>query len=385
VAEGIRVGLVGYKFMGKAHSNAYHKVAQFFNLPKPPVMRAICGRSEVAVEAVAERWGWESVETDYRRLVARDDIDLIDISTPNNTHAEIAIAAAKAGKHVASEKPLAMNAAEARKMLQAVERAGVKHMVWFNYRRVPAIALAKKLIDEGELGRIFHVRAVYLQDWIVDPKFPLVWRLRQEVAGSGAHGDLNAHIVDLARYLIGEFASVVGMSETFIKERPLEAEASGLSARAATRKGKVTVDDAVLFLARFRNGAIGSFEATRFAIGRKNGERIEINGEKGSLAFNFERMNELEFYSAKDAPDRRGFKTILVTEPVHPYISAWWPPGHIIGYEHTFVNQAADLVTGIAEDRPLSPNFADGLRCQQVLDAVLDSSKSGTWVKIPKE
>jgi predicted dehydrogenase len=384
VAEGIRIGLVGYKFMGKAHSNAYHRVAQFFSLPKPPVMKAICGRSEVAVEAMAERWGWESVETDYRRLVARDDIDLIDISTPNNTHAEIAIAAAKAGKHVVSEKPLAMNAAEAKKMLEAVQKAGVRHMVWFNYRRVPAIALAKKLIDEGALGRIFHVRAVYLQDWIVDPKFPLVWRLRREVAGSGAHGDLNAHIIDLARYLVGEFASVVGMSETFIKERPLEAEASGLGARAAARKGKVTVDDAVLFLARFRNGAIGSFEATRFAIGRKNGERIEINGEKGSLAFDFERMNELEFYSEEDPPDRRGFKTILVTEPVHPYISAWWPPGHIIGYEHTFVNQAADLLTGIAQDKPLSPDFGDGLRCQQVLDAVLDSAKSGTWVKVPK-
>jgi len=384
MAEGIRIGLVGYKFMGKAHSNAYLNVARFFNLPQPPVMKAICGRSEAAVRAVAEQWGWESVETDYHKLVARDDIDLIDIATPNNTHAEIAIAAAKAGKHVVSEKPLAMNVAEARKMLQAVRRAGVKHMVWFNYRRVPAIALAKKLIEEGRLGRIFHIRAVYLQDWIVDPEFPLVWRLRREVAGSGAHGDLNAHIIDLARYLVGEFASVVGMSETFIKERPLEVEAGGLSGRGGRKRGKVTVDDAVLFLARFRNGAIGSFEATRFATGRKNGERIEINGEKGSLVFNFERMNELEFYSAEDAPGEQGFKTILVTEPVHPYMSAWWPPGHIIGYEHTFVNQAADLLTGIAEDKPLSPDFEDGLRCQQVLDAVLESCKTGRWVRIPK-
>ena len=384
MAQGIRIGLVGYKFMGKAHSNAYLNVARFFDLPKPPVMRAICGRSRAAVRAVAERWGWESVETDYRKLVQRDDIDLIDIATPNNTHAKIAIAAAKAGKHVVSEKPLAMNVAEARKMLQAVRRARVKHMVWFNYRRVPAIALAKKLIQQGELGRIFHVRAIYLQDWIVDPKFPLVWRLRKPIAGSGAHGDLNAHITDLARYLVGEFESVVGMSETFIKERPLEAEASGLSARGRKSKGKVTVDDAVLFLARFRSGAIGSFEATRFAIGRKNGERIEINGEKGSLAFNFERMNELEVYSAKDPADRQGFKTILATEPVHPYISAWWPPGHIIGYEHTFVNQAADLLTGIARNRRLSPDFEDGLRCQQVLDAVLRSSRTGRWVRIPK-
>jgi predicted dehydrogenase len=384
MAEGIRIGLVGYKFMGKAHSNAYLNVGRFFDLPKPPIMKAICGRSKGAVRAVAERWGWESVETDYRKLIERDDIDLIDIATPNSTHAKIAIAAARAGKHVVCEKPLAMDTAEARKMLAAVRKARVKHMVWFNYRRVPAIALAKKLIKEGELGRIFHVRAIYLQDWIVDPKFPLVWRLRRSIAGSGAHGDLNAHIIDLARYLVGEFASVVGMSETFIKERPLEAEASGLSARGGKRKGKVTVDDAVLFLARFRNGTLGSFEATRFAIGRKNGERIEINGEKGSLAFNFERMDELELYSAKDAPDRQGFKTIMVTEPVHPYMSAYWPPGHIIGYEHTFVNQAADLLTGIARNRRLSPDFEDGLRCQQVLDAVLQSAKRRRWVTIPK-
>ena len=384
MARGIRIGLVGYKFMGKAHSNAYLNVGRFFDLPRPPVMKAICGRSEAAVRAVARRWGWESVETDYRKLVERDDIDLIDIATPNNTHAKIAIAAAKAGKHLVSEKPLAMNVAEAKKMLQAARRARVKHMVWFNYRRVPAIALARKLIQQGELGRIFHVRVVYLQDWIVDPKFPLVWRLRKPIAGSGAHGDLNAHIIDLARYLVGEFASVVGMSETFIKERPLEAEATGLSARGRKKKGRVTVDDAVLFLARFRSGAIGSFEATRFATGRKNGERIEINGEKGSLAFNFERMNELEVYSAKDPADRQGFKTILATEPVHPYISAWWPPGHIIGYEHTFINQAADLLTGIAKNRRLSPDFEDGLRCQQVLDAVLQSCKTGRWVRIPK-
>ena len=276
MAKEIRIGLVGYKFMGKAHSNAYLNVARFFDLPAPPVMRAICGRSEAAVREVARRWGWESVETDYRRLVARDDIDLIDIATPNNTHAKIAIAAAKAGKHVVSEKPLAMNVAEAGEMLRAVTTAGVRHMVWFNYRRIPAIALARKLIQQGELGRIFHIRAAYLQDWIVDPGFPLVWRLRKAIAGSGAHGDLNAHITDLARYLVGEFESVVGMSETFVKERPLEAEASGLSARGGRKKGKVTVDDAALFLARFRNGAIGSFEGTRFATGRKNGERLEI-------------------------------------------------------------------------------------------------------------
>jgi predicted dehydrogenase len=380
--EELNVGLVGYKFMGKAHSNAWLNVAKFFDLPLKPVMRAICGRTEDAVRAVAENWGWEGYETDYKNLVTREDIDLVDVSTPNNTHAEISIAAAEAGKDVVCEKPFAMNVAQAKEMLQAVKEAGVRHMVWFNYRRVPAVALARRLIDEGRIGKIYHFRAQYLQDWIMDPEFPLVWRLRKEVAGSGAHGDLNAHITDLARYLVGEIDEVVGMSETFIKERPLEAEAAGLSATSAQKRGEVTVDDTVLFLARFANGAVGSFECTRFGGGRKNGERFEINGEKGTLAFNFERMNELEFFSREEPQELQGFKTILVTEAVHPYIEAYWPPGHLIGYEHTFVSQAADLVKGIAEGTELKPDFEDGLRNQEVLDAVMKSCEERAWIKV---
>lgn len=379
----IGIGLVGYKFMGKAHSHAYRDVAQFFQLKASPAMRTLCGRNEEAVKEVANTWGWQSCETDYKKLVERDDIQLVDVATPNNTHAEIAFAAARAGKHVACEKPLAMTVSEAKEMLQAVTEAGVKHMVWFNYRRVPAIALAKRLIDEGKLGRLFHIRAQYLQSWIIDPEFPLVWRLRKGVAGSGALGDLGAHLIDLARYLVGEFDEVMGMTETFIKERPQELESGGLAARGGTARGEVTVDDATLFLARFEGGAIGSFEATRFAQGRKNAERLEINGSKGSLCFDFERMNELEFYSVEDDAHTQGFRTIMVTEPeTHPYVSAYWPPGHIIGYEHTFINQAADLIDGIAGDRGLSPDFEDGLRCQQVLEAVLKSAAERAWVKV---
>ncbi|KPJ58793.1 MAG: dehydrogenase [Planctomycetes bacterium DG_23] len=382
--EELNVGLVGCGFMGKAHSNAWLNTGKFFNLPIQPGMKAICAlpEDEDALRRMAENWGWEGYVTDYKELVTREDIDLVDVATPNNTHAEISIAAAEAGKNVSCEKPLAMNVAEAKEMLQAVKEAGVRHMVWFNYRRVPAVALARRLIDEGRIGKIYHFRAQYLQDWIMDPEFPLVWRLRKEVGGSGAHGDLNAHITDLARYLVGEIDEVVGMSETFIKERPLEAEAVGLTATAGEKRGQVTVDDTVLFLARFENGAVGSFEGTRFGAGRKNGERFEINGEKGTLAFDFERMNELEFFSREDPEGLQGFKTILATEPGHPYMEAYWPPGHLIGYEHTFVSQAADLVKGIAEGTELKPDFEDGLRNQEVLDAVLKSCEERAWIKV---
>ena len=382
--EELNVGLVGCGFMGKAHSNAWLNTGKFFNLPIQPVMKAICAlpEDEDALRRMAENWGWEGYVTDYKELVTREDIDLVDVATPNNTHAEISIAAAEAGKNVSCEKPLAMNVAEAKEMLQAVKEAGVRHMVWFNYRRVPAVALARRLIDEGRIGKIYHFRAQYLQEWIMDPEFPLVWRLRKEVGGSGAHGDLNAHITDLARYLVGEIDEVVGMSETFIKERPLEAEAVGLTATAGEKRGQVTVDDTVLFLARFENGAVGSFEGTRFGAGRKNGERFEINGEKGTLAFDFERMNELEFFSREDPEGLQGFKTILATEPGHPYMEAYWPPGHLIGYEHTFVSQAADLVKGIAEGTELKPDFEDGLRNQEVLDAVLKSCEERAWIKV---
>jgi predicted dehydrogenase len=384
----LRVGMIGYKFMGKAHSNAWYKVNKFFSPGAQVEMAAICGRTKDAVQQVADNWGWESVETDWRALVKRDDIDIVDIGTPNNSHAEIAIGAAESGKHVICEKPLAMDLDEARQMRDAARKAKVANMVWYNYRRVPAVNLAKQIVEEGRLGRIFHVRAVYLQDWIIDPEFPLVWRLRKEVAGSGAHGDLNAHIIDAARFITGdEFDEVVGHAQTFIKERPIGEMAGGLSAggEGAGKMGEVTVDDAVIFLARFKSGAIGTFEATRFAQGRKNGNRIEINGEKGSLVFEFERMNELQFLSAEDPPHLQGFRTILATTPgEHQYYDAWWPPGHIIGYEHTFINQANDFVQAIAQGQRASPDFADACKTQAVLDAVLESAEKRAWVSVPE-
>jgi len=379
------IGLIGYKFMGKAHSNAWLKVDKFFDLPAKPVMRAVCGRTKRAVHKFARTWGWESVETDWRKLVERDDVDVIDVTTPNDSHCEIAIAAARAGKHVLCEKPLAMTAAEARRMVAAVKKNRVKHMIWHNYRKCPAVALARQLIDEGRIGRIFHMRAQYLQDWIVDPNFPLVWRLRKELAGTGAHGDILAHIIDLGRYLVGEFSRVVGHMKTFIKQRPLEAGASGLSARGSRKKGKVTVDDTSMFLADFANGAVGVFEATRFATGHKNGEFIEINGEKGSLRWHFEDMNELWFFDNTEPRETQGFKRILATEDVHPYVGAWWPPGHIIGYEHTFAHAAADAVRGIATGKRLTPDFVDGLRNQLVLETVEKSARSGRWLNVPKK
>ncbi|HIE50287.1 MAG TPA: Gfo/Idh/MocA family oxidoreductase [Armatimonadetes bacterium] len=380
----INVGLVGYQFMGKAHSNAYRQVAAFFDdLELVPVMKAICGRTEEAVKAAAEKYGWEGYETSWEKLVEREDIGLIDVSTPNNMHAPVAIAAAKAGKHILCEKPLAMSVAEAKEMVQAVKEAGVVNMVCHNYRRAPAVMLAKQLIDQGELGEIYHFRGTYLQDWIVDPEFPLVWRLRKEVAGSGVHGDLNAHLIDLARFLVGEITEVVGLMETFIKERPLlEAVDERLGARAGEQRGEVTVDDAAAFLARFENGALGTFEATRFALGRKNYNRFEINGSKGSVVFNLERMNELELYLDSDPEYARGFRTIICNEAVHPYSGAYWPSGHIIGYEHTFINTVHDLLNGIAQGESPAPTFEDGLKNQAVLEAVERSVETGTWVCI---
>ncbi len=379
----IRVGLIGCGFMGKAHSNAFLNVAKFFPLDAKPVMKVICARTESNVKAVQENWGWERYETDYKKMLNSGDIDLLDISTPNLSHKEIAIMAAEKGIDILCEKPLAMNSDEAREMVNAAKKAKIKNLVCFNYRRVPSIALAKQLIDEGEIGDIFHVRAVYLQDWIIDPKFPLVWRLNKEIAGSGSHGDLNAHIIDLARFLVGEFDEVSGLEKTFIKTRPLPAEEGSLAANGTTTQtGEVTVDDAVLFLAKFQNGAVGSFEATRFANGRKNNNSMEINGSKGSLVFNLERMNELEFFSDSGPHHSKGFKTILATEPDHPYMSAYWPPGHIIGWEHTFLNVVYDMIEGITKNKPIAPDFEDGLKCQQVLDAVIKSSDEKSWINV---
>jgi predicted dehydrogenase len=369
----IGVGLVGYRFMGRAHSNAYRQVGRFFDLELSPRMRAICGRDEAGVRAAANSLGWEGYETDYRRLLERDDIDLVDVVTPGNTHHEIAIAALEAGKHVLCEKPLANSLDEAREMLDAARRAGTINMVCFNYRRAPAVQLAKRLIDEGRLGDIRHWRATYLQDFILDPDFPLIWRFQKEVAGSGALGDLGAHIVDLAHFLVGPIEKVIGIAETFIRERPLEEPGAG--------SGEVTVDDAAAFLARFENGAIGTFEATRLAPGRKNHNSFEINGSNGSLVFDLERMNELQVHFADEPAETSGFRTVMVTEPDHPYVGAWWPPGHIIGYEHTFVHTIKDLLDGIAAGKSPPPTFEDGYRCQAVLDAVERSLESGAWTE----
>ncbi len=323
----LRVGMVGHAFMGAAHTQGWAGAARFGALPLPIERTALCGRDADAVSASAARLGWASVETDWRRLVARDDIDLIDICTPGDTHADIAIAALEAGKHVLCEKPLANTVAEAVDMADAARAAaerGVRSMVGFTYRRVPAVALAKQLVDEGRLGTIRHVRAQYLQDWIVDPSFPLVWRLQKDKAGSGALGDIGAHVIDLAQHLLGSSISgVSALTETFVKERPLPSAASGLSASGTAATGRVTVDDAALFTARFAGGAIGSFEATRFATGRKNAIRIEINGSDGSLAFDFESMNELHFYDHTEPAETAGFRRILVTESGHPYAGRW--------------------------------------------------------------
>ncbi len=379
----INVALIGYKFMGKTHSHAYKDMPMFFDADAIPVMKVICGRNEDALKKVANQFCWEECETSWEKVIKREDIDLVDISTPGNTHKEIAIAAAKAGKDIFCEKPLANSLKEAKEMLSTVKETGVKHMVAFNYRRVPALALAKQFIENGKLGKIYHYRAVYLQDWIVTPEFPLVWRLQKDKSGSGSHGDLNAHIIDLAHYLLGDIDKVIGMNETFIKKRPLESASSGLlSATSSKEYGEVTVDDATLFLAKFKDGALGSFEATRFAAGRKNFQRIEINGSKGSLGFNLERMNELEYFSREDDENEHGFKTILATQPTHPYISAWWPPGHIIGYEHTFVHEVYDLMQAIARNEMPSPDFEDGVKCQAVLEAVEKSIEEERWVKM---
>ena len=381
----IGVGLVGYKFMGRAHSNAYRQVAHFFDVDPKPRMVAICGRDEAAVKAAADKLGWDGYETDYRKLVARPDIGLVDVSTIGNTHHDIVLAALAQGKHVLCEKPLANTLAEAEEMLEAAEAAagqGIVAMINFNYRRIPAVQLAKQLVADGKLGEIRHWRAVYLQDWILDPNFPLVWRLQKDQAGTGALGDIAAHILDLAHFIVGPVVEVVGTMDTFIKERPKEAASTGgvgLQAAGSSERGPVTVDDSATFLARFENGATGTFEASRLAPGRRNFNSWEINGSLGSIRFNLERMNELEVYFVEDPAGLQGFRTINVTEGVHPYAGAWWPAGHIIGYEHTFVHAVKDLLDGIKAGQTPPPTFRDGYNCQAVLDAVARSVASRTW------
>ena len=371
MARTINIALIGYAFMGKAHSNAYRQVTPFMSPRIEPRMKVICGRSQTRVEAAARQYGWEEAETDWRAVVVRDDIDLIDISTPGDLHAEIAIAAALAGKAVFCEKPLANSVDEARAMVAAVDAAGVVHMLCHNYRRIPAVMLAKSLIDAGRIGTIRHFRGTYLQDWITDAAFPLVWRLDKSQAGSGALGDLGAHVVDLARFLVGEITEVCGHLETFVKERPLPDDPD--------LRGPVTVDDASLALVRFERGAIGTIEATRMAAGRKNANRFEINGSTGTIVFDLERMNELEVYLESDDVGVRGFHRVLATEPEHPFVKPWWPPGHLLGYEHTFVHTVYDLLEAIADGRLPTPNFHDGLRNQLVLAAIETSSATRRW------
>ncbi|WP_187371035.1 Gfo/Idh/MocA family protein [Gracilibacillus massiliensis] len=379
----VRVGMIGYQFMGKAHSHAYRDLAFYFDNPLEIEMAVISGRNLEAVKEAQEKMGWQSYETDWRKVIERDDIDVIDIVTPNHTHAEIAIAAAEAGKHIITEKPLALTVEEAERMLEAVEKNGVKHMICHNYRFAPAVQFAKKLIDDGRIGRIYHWRANYLQDFIMDPNFPLVWRLKKEVSGSGALGDIGAHSLDLARFLVGEFSELTATMETFIKERPIGEMTGGLSAKGDSSKmGEVTVDDAVTFMARFKNGALGTFEATRFAGGNRNKNKFEINGEKGSIRWDMENMNNLEVYFPSDEEGLQGFRLINCTEEIHPYAGAYWPPGHIIGYEHTFIHLIDEFFRGIHGNYQPSPNFVDGVRNQKVLEAVEKSAKERRWIEL---
>lgn len=380
------IGMVGHSFMGAAHSHAWRTAPRFFDLPMQISMAAVAGRDAARTAEAAERLGWQSSESDWRRLIERDDIDLVDICTPGDSHAEIAIAALDAGKHVLCEKPLANSVAEAEQMVAAAERAGsagVRAMVGFTYRRVPAVQFARQLVAEGRIGSIRHVRVQYLQDWLADPEAPLSWRLDKERAGSGALGDIGAHAVDLAQFISGEsLTGVTGLLETFVKRRPVAASSSGLSSTAGEGMGDVTVDDAALFLGRLSGGGLASFEATRFASGRKNAIRLEINGERGSLSFDFEDMNVLHFFDADEPATHAGFRRIVVTEPEHPFVAAWWPPGHGLGYEHAFTHQAVDLVDAIAQGSDPAPSFADGLAVQRVLDAVERSAASGSWIDI---
>jgi predicted dehydrogenase len=381
------VGMVGYAFMGAAHSQAWRSVGRVFDLPLDVRMTVLCGRNREAAAGAAAKLGWDSVETDWKAMLARDDVQLVDICTPGSSHADIATAALEAGKHVLCEKPLANTVPEARAMVDAARSAaaaGVRSMVGFNYRRVPAVTLARQYVADGRIGTVRHVRAQYLQDWIVDPEFPLVWRLRAEEAGSGALGDIGAHIVDLTQFVTGQrLTGVNAMLETFVKRRPLPSASSGLSASGGTDVGDVTVDDAAVFFGRLDGGALASYESTRFATGRKNSIRVEVNGSAGSLAFDLERLNELEFYDGTGDPAGEGFRRILVTEPTHPYLAAWWPPGHTLGWADTFTHEVKDLVEAVATGADPLPSFEDGLQVQLVLDAVQRSAAHrGCWTEV---
>jgi predicted dehydrogenase len=388
----LRVAMIGHGFMGAAHSQGWRTAPRVFDLPAEPEMAVVVGRNASATAAAAKKWGWAESATDWREVIARKDIDVVDIVTPGDSHAEIAIAALEAGKHVLCEKPLANTVAEAEAMAEAAERAaarGIRAMVGFTYRRVPAVTLLRNFIAEGAVGTVNHVRASYRQDWLVDPEMPLAWRLQKEHAGSGALGDIGAHAIDLAQFVTGlNLAKVSGVIDTIVKERPLldgnaGQSGTGLSGTAGVGKGQVTVDDIAIFTGRFESGALASFEASRFATGRKNALEVEISGDKGALAFDLEDLNSVRFYDRTAPADRQGFRKILVTEAEHPYVSAWWPAGHMLGYEHGFSHQVKDLVEGIVAGTDPHATFADGLRVQRVLDAVERSSNNDSaWTRV---
>ena len=381
MSKELRIGMIGYGFMGRAHSNAYKRLNDFFDVEHRPVLKVACARKPDQLKAFADRWGYERTESDWRKLVEADDVDLIDIGVPNNLHRDIAIAAAKAGKMICCEKPLAVNVAEAEEMTRAVEEAGVPNMVWYNYRRVPAIALAKQIVDEGRIGRAFHYRATYLQDWTINEKVPqggaALWRLDINAAGSGVTGDLLAHSIDSAMWLNGPITRVVARTETFVKERE----------HVETGKVEpVSIDDACMFLAEFANGSMGTFESTRYARGRKNYNTLELNGADGSVFYNLEDPENLSFYeytqqqSGEKTEDHlTGWRKIQVWNSEHPYMGNYWVPGTTIGYEHTFLNALADFVAGIESGEPCQPDFRNALQTQKVCDAVIDSAKSGQW------
>ncbi len=370
--KSVNVGMIGYRFMGKAHSNAWRQVGHFFDLPVDLRLRTVCGRS-AEVEDAAKKLGWERAVKDWREVVEDPEIDVVDICTPNDSHCEIALAAMAAGKAVVCEKPLALDAAQARKMADAAQTAGVPNLLCHNYRGIPAVALAKQMVEEGLLGEtIYHFRARYAQDWLADPQFPFVWRLDAAVAGSGANGDINAHIIDLMRHLVGGVEEVSATERTFVKTR----------AKVGGGEAEVTVDDAVAWIGKLAGGGLANGEATRFAHGRKNQISWEINGSHGSLFFDFEDMNRLHFYDAGDPANRRGFRDILVTEREHPYGNAWWPPGHITGYEHTFANLFSEFVSVLAGGRGSFPTFEDGWENQKVLDAIRRSAQTRSWEKV---
>jgi predicted dehydrogenase len=373
----LNIGMIGYGFMGRAHSNAYLRVSNFFDLPYHPVLKAACARDAAKVKAFADKWGYQSTETDWRKLVERKDIDAIDICTPNNTHLEMALAAAANGKMILCEKPLAMNGPEALKMVQAVEKAKVPNMVWYNYRRVPAVTFAKQLIDEGKLGKIFHYRAKFLQDWTISADLPqggtALWRLDVAAAGSGVTGDLLAHCIDTALWLNGNIANVNAMTETFVKERK-----HNLTGKVE----KVGIDDACAFLARFNNGSLATFESTRYARGHKALYTFEINGEHASIFWDLHDLHRLQYFDHRDAGPLRGWRSIHVSDGEHPYMGKWWVPGLQIGYEHTFVHQVADFIEGLGKGKPAMPDFSEAYRTQLVCDAVLDSAREQKWVNV---